>query len=65
MASARCKCDGIESTVIAKAGRNRAMRAIVLLGLLALAGAASAATPTPTADRAIYRAAGFTFSKGA
>jgi hypothetical protein len=41
------------------------MRAIVVLVLLALAGAAEAAPPTPSADRAIYRAAGFTFSKGA
>jgi hypothetical protein len=41
------------------------MRALVLLGLLALASAAQAATPGSAADRAIYRAAGFTWSKGA
>jgi hypothetical protein len=41
------------------------MRAIVMLGLLAVAGTASAAAPTPAVDRAIYRAAGFTWSKGA
>jgi hypothetical protein len=40
------------------------MRSILLLGMLALAGSASAAAPTPAADRAIYRAAGFTWSKG-
>jgi hypothetical protein len=41
------------------------MRALVLAALLALAGTASAAAPTPAADRAIYRAAGFTWSNGA
>ena len=41
------------------------MRAFVLIGMLLLAGAAQAATPTSTADRAIYLAAGFTWSNGA
>jgi hypothetical protein len=41
------------------------MRALILLGLMALVGAAGAATPTTAADREIYRAAGFTWSKGA
>ena len=41
------------------------MRAFVLIGMLLLAGAAHAATPTSTADRAIYLAAGFTWSNGA
>jgi hypothetical protein len=49
----------------ALAERTTTMRFTLFLGLLALAGAAGAASPTPTADRAIYRAAGFTWSKGA
>jgi hypothetical protein len=41
------------------------MRAFVLFGMLALTGTASAAAPTSAADRAIYRAAGFSWSNGA
>jgi hypothetical protein len=42
-----------------------AMRLMFVLGLLALESASNAAPPTPAADRAIYRAAGFAWSKGA